>query len=374
VKLTESAVAALRLEPDKKDIIHFDDAIPGLGVRLRKSGVKVWIFQYKLAGKTRRVTLGAASAIKAGKARDIAAEMYSRVRLGGDPASDRQQQVQRSLNTFGWLSAQFFAAYKARPRTVEETKRHLLKYCLPLHPTPIDAINRRQIADLLGKLDKDSGAATANRVRSSLSALFSWAMSEGLTATNPTIGVTKRQERPRERVLGDDELARIWRATGDDVYGTIIKLLILTAQRRGEISGLRWEEIDFDRGVISLPGARTKNHRPHSIPITPTARGLLQSVPKSAESLFSFDGWGYAKRNLDKRSGVSNWVVHDLRRSVATGMADLGVQPHIIETILNHVGGFRAGVGGVYNRSPYEQEKRQALELWDRHIMSVMGM
>lgn len=373
MRLTETAVAALKLGPDQGDIIVFDDAIPGLGIRLRKSGLKTWLFQYKLSGRTRRVTLGPTSAIKAGKARDIAADMYSRVRLGGDPASDRQQQVQRSLNTFHWLATQFLASHKGRPKTLTEVNRHLLQYCAPLHSTPMDAITRRHIADLLGKLDQNSGPASANRTRSTLSALFSWAMSEGLATANPVIGVTKRQERPRERILNDSELAGVWHAAGDDVYGTIIKLLILTAQRRGEIAGLTWNEIDLDRGVISLSGTRTKNHRAHTFPITPTTQQLLRGIKSDTEHLFRFDGWGYAKRNLDHRSGVANWVLHDLRRSVATGMADLGVQPHVVEVVLNHIGGFRAGVGGVYNRSPYEREKREALELWDRHIVQIVG-
>ena len=372
MRLTETAVAALKLGPDQGDIIVFDDAIPGLGIRLRKSGLKTWLFQYKLSGRTRRVTLGPTSAIKAGKARDIAADMYSRVRLGGDPASDRQQQVQRSLNTFHWLATQFLASHKGRPKTLTEVNRHLLQYCAPLHSTPMDAITRRHIADLLGKLDQNSGPASANRTRSTLSALFSWAMSEGLATANPVIGVTKRQERPRERILNDSELAGVWHAAGDDVYGTIIKLLILTAQRRGEIAGLTWNEIDLDRGVISLSGPDEEPSGPylahyadHSATSSRDSFGRRTPVPVR---------WlGYAKRNLDHRSGVANWVLHDLRRSVATGMADLGVQPHVVEVVLNHIGGFRAGVGGVYNRSPYEREKREALELWDRHIVQIVG-
>ena len=373
MKLTEVTVAALKLDADAKDRIVFDASIPGFGIRLRKSGAKTWLFQYKLAGRTRRVTLGATSAIKAGKARDIAAEMYTRVRLGGDPAADRHQQVRRSLNTFGWLSEQFLASYKARPKTLEEVHRHLKKSALPLHGTPIDSLTRRHIADLLGKVDTASGAVSANRVRASISAMFSWAMSEGLAASNPVIGVTKRQETPRDRVLNDDELKRVWLATNDDTHGIILKLLILTAQRRGEIAGLRWEEIDFDRGIISLPGSRTKNGRPHTIPMSPTTTALLEGVPRDAETVFTFRGWDFAKRRLDERAGIAPWVVHDLRRSAATGMANLGIQPHVIETILNHVSGFRAGVGGTYNRSPYSVEKAAALELWDRHIASIVG-
>ena len=375
MKLTETNVAKLKLDAGQKDRIVFDDTVPGFGIRLRASGQRTWLYQYKLGGRTRRLTIGSASVIRAGAARDIAVTSYTQVRRGGDPASDRHQQVQRSLNTFGWLSEQFLASYKARPRTLDEVHRHLKKSALPLHGTPIDTLSRRHIADLLGKIEASSGAVTSNRVRSSISALFSWGMSEGLVQSNPTIGVTRRQETPRDRVLSDDELKRVWLAANNGDSGIIVRLLILTAQRRGEIAGLRWDEIDFNTGVFSLAGTRTKNGRPHTVPITPTTRTLLQSRPRGAEKVFQFEAWSFAKKRLDERAGINAaWVLHDIRRSVATGMANLGVQPHVIETILNHASGFKAGVGGVYNRSPYAAEKAAALELWDRHIASIVEL
>ena len=176
-------------------------------------------------------------------------------------------------------------------------------------------------------------------------------------------------------MLSDDELARVWRAAKNDVYGVIVRLLILTAQRKGEIAGLRWEEIDLDRGIISLPSSRTKNHRPHAIPLSPTARRLLESRPRNGDAVFgNFQGWGFAKKRLDQRAGISvPWVLHDLRRSVASGMGDLGVQPDVIESVLNHQSGSKAGISGVYNRSPYAAEKAAALELWDKHVAQIVG-
>ena len=121
----------------------------------------------------------------------------------------------------------------------------------------------------------------------------------------------------------------------EGTYGTIIKLLILTGQRRSEISGLRWSEVGAD--TINLPGDRTKNKRPHVVPLAPTARALLAEMPRTGDAVFEFTAWAYSKDILDKRSGVSGWTVHDIRRSVATGMADIGIPPHIIERMLNHV-------------------------------------
>ena len=236
---------------------------------------------------------------------------------------------------------------------------------------PVDSITLRDVADLLTKLEKSSGSTTANRVRSTLSAVFSWAMREGLALSNPVVNTNKRDEHPRDRVLSNDEIGRIWNAAGDDAFGTIIKLLILTGQRRSEISELRWSEIGAD--AIQLPSERAKNRRAHVVPLAPTARALLEKLPRNGEAVFRSPAWSTCKGELDKRSGVSSWVIHDIRRSVATGMADIGIAPHIIEAVLNHVSGHKGGVAGIYNRSSYAAEKAAALARWDEHVASIVG-
>ena len=373
MRLTAAALGGLKLDSGATDRIFFDDDVPGFGVRVRASGAQTWIFQYKIGGRTRRLVLGQVSAIKLAKARDIAGELHAKVRLGGDPASEKREKVQRALDTFGSLAERFIEQYSARARTKYEVSRHLQKYAAPLHPAPVDSITLRDVADLLGKIDKASGGVTANRVRASLSACFSWAMREGLALSNPVANTNKREERARDRVLSDDELRRIWNAAGDGAYGTIVRLLILTGQRRSEIAELRWSEVDFERRALNLPAERTKNKRPHVVPLTPTARTLLEGRPRSGDAVFEFTAWAYSKDLLDKRSGVSDWVIHDIRRSVATGMADIGIQPHIIEAVLNHVSGHKGGVAGIYNRSSYAAEKAAALVKWDAHVASIVG-
>jgi integrase len=236
---------------------------------------------------------------------------------------------------------------------------------------PVDSIRLRDVADLLSKIDRASGATTTNRVRSTLSACFAWAMREGLALSNPVANTNKRDEQTRDRVLSNEELGRIWNAAGADAYGTIIKLLILTGQRRSEIAELRWSEVNGD--AMNLPGDRTKNKRPHVIPLGATSRRLLAEVPRAGENVFKFANWSIHKRTLDERSGVAGWVIHDIRRSVATGMADIGIQPHIIEAVLNHVSGHRAGVAGIYNRANYAAEKAAALARWDEHVAYIVG-
>jgi integrase len=266
-----------------------------------------------------------------------------------------------------------------RPGSLRQVTRHLRLYAAPLHAHPIDSIDQRTIAERLAAIERDRGAVTANRVQATLSAMFGWAMREGRAKSNPAALTHKRQERPRDRLLSDAELGLIWRALGDDEYSVIVKLLMLSAQRLNEIVALRWDEIDFERGVIALPASRTKNHRAHEIPLTPAMAALLRAQPKREGRALVFGrgaggyaGAGHSKQRLDERVKIPAWTHHDLRRTAATGMANIGIQPHVIEAVLNHVSGHKAGVAGVYNRSTYAAEKREALERWGAHVAGVM--
>jgi integrase len=388
MNLTAAAVASLKLAPGEADRIWFDDSVPGFGLRVRETGARSWVFQYKIGAKTRRLVIGQEAAIKVARAREIAGELHAKVRLGGDPAAEKRVKVERSAHTFGALAQKYLDQQKSelRPSSYREIARHLEKHAKPLHGLPVDTIDQRTIADRLSGIEKHSGAVTSNRVRATMSAMFGWGMREGLTLSNPVMNTNKRDEKPRERVLSDAELRLVWQALGDNQYGTIIKLLMLTGQRVNEIAGLRWLEVDFDRGLIGLPGERTKNGRPHDIPMADTLRTLLASQPKIADREFvfgkpgagPFSGLSRCKDALDKRiaelngSPLPDWVHHDLRRSVATGMADIGIQPHIIEAVLNHVSGHKGGIAGIYNRAQYSAEKAQALARWDEHVSAIV--
>jgi len=388
MNLTAQKVATLVLDSGKEDQIWFDDSVPGFGLRIREAGSRSWIFQYKIGRKTRRVVIGHASAIKVGRAREIAGELHAKVRLGGDPAADKRIKVERASHTLGGLVERYLAQQETELRSgsYREVNRHLRVHAKPLHGLPVDTIDQRTVAHQLLTTEKSSGPVTANRVRASLSAMFTWGIKEGLVLANPVTLTNKRQEKSRDRVLVDAELRCIWRALADNQYGTIIKLLVLTAQRANEIAALRWEEINFDRNVISLPGSRTKNGRPHEIPMSVTVRSLLLSQPRidGRDLVFGkrdgpFSGFSRCKKALDKKiaeltggKALAPWVHHDLRRSAATGMADNGIQPHVVEAVLNHTSGHKAGVAGVYNRASYAAEKAQALARWDEHMASMV--
>jgi integrase len=388
MKLTAKAVAALTLPAGKTDVIHFDDQLPGFGHRLRIGAggklLRSWVCQYRHAGQTRRLLLGSAAALGAEQARTMARKALGRVANGEDPQAHKLDRRGKDKHTLKATVDDYLAAKQPqlRPRSFVETKRYLTSgYFKVLHGMPLDTITRRDVAARVVAIVRESGSPTAARARGALSSFFVWCMQMGLVENNPTIGATKPAEnQPRERVLADAELAAIWRACGDDDHGRCVRLLILTGCRRAEIGGMAWSEIDLERGVWVLPAARSKNGRSHTLPLLPTMLAIIEAVPRMAgrDQLFGqrangFTGWSRGKVVLAERSGVTSWTTHDIRRSVATKMADLGVQPHIIETVLNHRSGHKRGPAGIYNHSVYTNGVCAALALWHDHLRTLVA-
>jgi integrase len=389
MKLTKPNIERLTLARGKSEAIFFDDDMPGFGLRLREGGSRTFIVQYALGGRQRRMTIGAAKILDPKKARQTAGNLLAKVRLGHDPAADRAEaRVRASDELLGDVVGRFLARQEGRlrPRSYVDAKRYLEQYSKPLHSLHLARINRATVAARLGKIADEHGPVSADRARAALSSFFTWAIGEGLCDMNPVIGTNKHFDgaKSRDRVLADRELALIWRALPDSDYGEIVKLLILTGQRREEIGALQWSEVDLEEPVITLPPARTKNCRPHEVPLSKLALEILKSRPARAgrDSIFGrrprsgndrqsgFQGWSKSKAALDKQATISPWRLHDVRRTVATRMAELGVQPHVIEAVL--ISGHKAGVAGVYNRSSYAAEKRAALELWGKHVQLLI--
>jgi integrase len=376
MKLTAKSVTSLSLD-GVKDRCWFDDDISGFGIRLREGGSSTWIYRYRVGDQQRSITLGSAAAVPFALARKNAGELEAKVRLGGDPAGEKRAIRVERENAFGAVARQFIEAKQKewRHKTRSAVTRHLFDYAADLHGKPITAVTQRDVALLLNKIAATSGDITANRARTTLSALWAWAIRQGLPVTNIAANTEKRKEASRDRVLSESELAAIWKACGDDDFGRNIKLLILTGQREAEIAQLRWDEVHDDE--IILPPSRTKNKRTHTVPLTPPALELIGPRIHWRTHVFGrsdtgFKGHGNAKARFDKRLDIPAWRIHDIRRSVATHMAELGVQPHVIEAILNHVSGHKAGVAGIYNPASYSKEKRDALTMWAEHVISLV--
>jgi integrase len=179
-------------------------------------------------------------------------------------------------------------------------------------------------------------------------------------------------------VLSDDEFAAIWRATdGPGPFNGIVRFLVVTGQRREEVAGMTWAELSGDFSTWTIPASRAKNGTTHIVPLSAQAQGLLRNVPRFGELVFPglhgvFNGWSKAKAALDAKSGVTDWRLHDLRRTVATGLQRLGARLEVTEQILNHVSGSRAGIVGVYQRHDFANEKRDALESWGSHVEVIV--
>jgi integrase len=376
------------------------EAVKGFGVRRQKEDA-AYVIKYRVIGRQRFVTIGRhGSPWTPDMARREAKRLLGLVATGRDPQQEKIEARDRAADTLGKIADDYLvhAKKKQKPRTYAETERHLKIHWKPLRSVSIFHLRRRQVAARLTQIETANGAVAAARARSALSAMFNWAIREGLDIVgNPVFGTNRPTEpRPRERVLTDGELGEIWASCRDDDHGRIIKLLILTGQRRDEVGGMRWSEVDLDQKRWIIPGPRTKNHREHVLPLADAVIKIIKASPARRDFAFGdgprrrggrqrgFSGWSKSKSALDgrildarrkhdpKAAPLPEWRLHDLRRTAATVMADrLGVMPHVVEAILNHVSGHRAGVAGVYNRAKYEAEMRAALDRWAGHLTSI---
>jgi integrase len=389
MKLTAKNVHTLPLPSSKSEHVYWDDDVPGFGLRLRETGARTLIFQYGRR-PTRKMNLGVVSAVDFEKTRKTARNLYHRVRLGEDPAAAVAEARVKTAETLGATIKLYLARQKGRvkPRSLVENERHLLVHLRSLHSLPLAKIERRTIAARLFEIEQASGNRTRNSVRATLHAMYAWAIQEGMAEFNPVTGTSRAPERSRDRVLSATEINVIWNALPDDHFGAIIKLLALTGARANEIAALRWNEVHDS--MIVLPAERTKNSRSQVIPLSEPARAIINAQPRRAnadgktrELVFGFGegafaGWGKCRERLNERitkatgKALPHWIPHDLRRTAATMMAELGVQPHVIEAVLNHVSGHRAGVAGIYNRASYEREKAVALSLLAEHLTAIV--
>jgi integrase len=304
MKLTARAVAALALAKDESERIVFDDEIPGLGIRMRAGGSRNWIFQYKVGTKHRRMTIGAVSAVPVAEAREQAGKLHAQVKLGNDPAAVKAESRARASETFEATAKRFLAWQRERlkARTYGDLERYLLVDAKLLHGLALTGIKQHNVSDLLSKV------SSRNHLRAWLSAMFSWAMREGLVEANPVVGTNRDGAVKRDRVLSEPELREIWDALKDDAYGDILRLLMLTGQRREEIGAIRWSEIDLGGGLITLPAARTKNKLEHLVPISGPVRDILKDRHRivGRDLVFGqgeggFSGWSKSKERLDAR-------------------------------------------------------------------------
>jgi integrase len=365
----------------------WDTALGGLGVRRQKDAI-VYYLRWQQDGQQRMHRLGRHGAVTVEQARSLAKQALGELAAGRQPFPSSPTNGAPSADvasTFGGQVPRFLAHQRSalKHRSVIEMTRHLCVHAAPFNQLVLAGISRRQIAALLEEVGRGSGPYARNQVRASLSSFWTWAIAEGLAEGNPVAGTNKAPQVSRDRVLADTELVAIWRALPTGDFGDIVRLLLLTGQRREEIGGLQWSEVNLADRLITLPAARVKNNRPHQVPLSEPASAILaarQAKANGEPAVFGRDGrdsftnWSNTKAALDRRlPDLADWHLHDLRRTAATGMAELDVAPHIIEAVLNHASGHKASVAGIYNRAKYTGQMREALERWAAHIGDIVA-
>jgi integrase len=359
-------------------------AVRGFGVRRQRTAA-TYVVKFRIRGRQRFLTIGHhGSPWTPDTGRKEAKRILGIVASGVDPCEAQHQHQSQTLRAVidRYLAA---TADHQRPKTRYETKHYLLDSWMPLHGMDVFAIRRRDVAARVAEIASASGNVSATRARSKLSALFNWCIRDGWELpSNPVAGSNcPPNPKPRERVLTPEELRAVWGALPDGDYGAIVRLLILTGQRCAEVGGLRWSEING--GVWTIPGDRCKNHHEHHLPLSPLALRIIEAQPRrnGRDLIFGigpcgYKGWSRSKDVLDARIAADGfamqpYVLHDLRRSMATMLVDrLGVLPHIVEAILNHQSGHRSGVAGIYNRAKYVGEMRSALDKWAIEVAQIV--
>jgi integrase len=431
MKLTERKIGMLAVENGGRDRLVFDGTQRGLAVRVTASGGRTYLCQYTLHGQKWRIPLGSCSALSLADARDAAAAIMGDVAKGSNPATERKavaaaERAKRARNRLtlrvliddwhrlhlasrraSYAAEAVRALHSAFADALDDAAEDLDRAAVV---RALDALVRRRKRKAEGASDKAVGAAMTGRTAAYGRAAFAWAVKRGAVAANPFahLPIAKGTAR-RERVLSDDELGEIWRAAGEAPapYGTIVRLLILTGQRRGEVAGMNWGELSEDLFTWTMPSERTKNGVVHVVPLSTPVNDLLRATLPNAEGeakraiaerramialVFPgaagtpFAGWSKAKSALDKailaarakaassgtKTGlVAAWSLHDLRRTVATGLQRLGVRLEVTEAVLNHISGSRGGIAGVYQRHDWASEKRVALDAWASHVLAV---
>jgi integrase len=386
MRLTTKAVEAMRPSAERREIP--DSHMPGLYLVLQPSGARSWAVRYRHQGSSRKHTLGTYPAIDLKSARELAAKALRAVAEGRDPGREKIEARTKHIDGVDSLVEEYLERHvrrSNRERTQEETERLFRLHILPRwRGRLISTITKRDITETIDRVADNGSPTAANRVLAAIKTFLNWCVARDILAVSPVQGVKPpTPEKSRNRVLDDAELRRVWEAAGKIGYpfGTMVRLLIATGQRRDEVAKMGWQEIDLDKRTWTLARERTKNDSVHEVPLNDVAFNILKTIPHQSAFVLSTNGTAAAsnysqnKRRLDSLlPGLPDWRLHDLRRTCATGLAKLGVPVHVTEALLNHKSGKISGIAAVYNRHDYKDEKNQALDAWGRHLdMLVTG-
>jgi integrase len=381
VKMTAQFVESVK-SPEHGQVDYWDERTPGLGLRVSQGGKRAWTVFYRICGRMRRLTLGPYPSLSLADARRMAASSLREVHHGNDPATAKL--AARAAETFGELAELYLERHaKVEKRSWPEDERIINRELLPEWKNrKAGEIRRPDVIDLLDHIVERGSPVQANRTKALISKIFNFGIRRGLVEANPAFGIGNPggQEQARDRVLSEDEIRSVWNALEPEPpkIRAIFRLALLTAQRRSEIAGMTWDELDLDAGWWTIPAERSKNRLAHRVPLAPEAMRVLREIKAGANDerlVFRGGRIGLPLTNLQKpmvrikmKSGVE-FRLHDLRRTAASHMTGIGIPRLVVSKLLNHV---EQGITSVYDRHSYDAEKRAALLKWERQLREIL--
>ncbi len=405
------------MKPNTKGRLEVAAGPPsGLYLVIQPSGTKSWAFRYRFRDRPRKLTLSKPYPdLKLAAARAEAESKVEELKNGKDPAIVQAEEIKAAEpNSVEAVADEWIERYaKPSMKSSAEPRRLLDKEILPNWKDKyITEIGRPEVLRVLDKLIDRETPILANRVLALMKSWFRWCVERGLITSNPTAGIRPPSaETSRDRVLTPEELTAIWEAAPDlgFPFGQYFRLLILTGQRRNEVANMQWSQVDLDTNSLlwTLPKESTKAGRIHDVPLSTAAAALLDELPTFDElsekdkpeggpyvfttrsGKAAISGFSKAKILLDsailerrkkaakaarskaKVEGLADWTIHDLRRTMATWMANNGVAIHVLSAVLNHSPGSTMGITAVYARSKFGKEKREALQAWSDYVLNL---
>jgi integrase len=384
IKMTKSNIEALPI--GKADIVYWDVGRPGFGVKVTPKGRKVFVVLYRTGGagsRLRKYTIGPYGRVTLHQAQVAAQKVFTAKLEGRDPAGEKREAKRRIVaDRVDDLLETYIAQYVSQRRAGGEISRLLRREIGNAWGSrSIHEITKRDVVEVITAIEQRGAPIAANKTLKTLKTFLRWCVGRAGLDQSPADGVPlPAKEISRDRILADDELARVIIAARKigGPYGGIVELLTLTAQRREEVARVTSDEFDIEQRIWTLPKSRTKNGKPHIVHLSNEAIILLNRTNKNGSFVFSLDGakpfqeFSRAKRELDELSGVKDWRLHDLRRTCVSGMARLGISPHVADKILNHQSGTISGVAAVYQRHDFLAERKDALEQWGAHVRKIL--
>jgi integrase len=385
MKLTKSSIDAL--PTPESDVVYWDLALPGFGVKVTPKHRKVFIVLYRAGGvgsKLRKYTIGPYGHITLHQARVAAQRVFAAKLEGRDLASEKREAKRRVVvDRVEDLLEAYIAQRLSQTRSAGEISRLLRREIgKPWGGRTIHEIAKRDVIEVIAAIEQRGAPAAANKALKSIKTFLNWCVGRALLERSPAAGIPMPvKEVARDRVLEDEELARVIIAARQigGPYAGIVELLALTAQRREEVAQMQRGELNLAQRVWTIPRLRTKNAKSHIVHLSNQSLTVLKRTTYLEPYVFSvlgtkpFQEFSTAKRELDRLSGVTGWRLHDLRRTCVSGMARLGVTPHVADKVLNHQSGTISGVAAIYQRHEFLAERQAALNLWGAHVGQLVG-